>query len=36
MELNVNTNMMIKAVRLVELSGSITTVFSNTQTLKMT
>ena len=35
MELNVNTNMMIKSVRLVEFSIIIATVFLNTSILKM-
>ena len=35
MELNVNTNMMIKSVRLVEFSIIIATVFLNTSVLKM-
>ena len=34
-ELNVNTNMMIKNVKLVELNVSIATLFLNTQMLKM-
>ena len=34
-ELNVNTNMIIKYVKLVELSISIATVFLNTQILKI-
>ena len=34
-ELNVNTDMKIKIVRLVELNISIATVFLNTQILKM-
>ena len=33
-ELNVNTDMMIKNVKLVELNVSIATVFLNTQILK--
>ena len=35
-KLNENTNMMIKNVKLVELTVNIATVFFNTQTLKMT
>ena len=35
MELNVNTNMMIKSVRLVEFNIIIATVFLNTSILKM-
>ena len=34
-ELNVNTNMMIKNLKLVELNISITIVFLNTQILRM-
>ena len=34
-ELNVNTDMMIKNVKLAELNTSIATVFLNIQTLKM-
>ena len=35
-ELNVNTDMMIKNLKLVELNLSIATVFFNTQTLEIT
>ena len=35
-ELNVNTDMMIKNVKFVELHMKYVTVFSNTQPLKMT
>ena len=35
-ELNVNTDMMIKNLKLLELNLSIATVFFNTQTLEIT